>query len=63
MKKYGDIIVVGNHRDVPIYMICEKRKKRYEHGLNFFESFKTLDEALYDIDEILKYKDLCRRED
>ena len=30
------------------------------NGLNPFEFFNTLDEVLYDIDEILTYKTLCK---
>ena len=48
-----DIYVIGKHKDTAIYLINEKGKIKYMHGLNVFEFFNTLDETLYDIDEIL----------
>ena len=56
-----EIYIIGEHKDTAIYMICEKGKRTYMHGLNVFEFFNTLDETLYDIDEILTYKNLCER--
>lgn len=36
-----------------IYLIHDNGKRIYEHGLNPFESFKTLDETIYDIEVTL----------
>ena len=47
------IYIIGKHKDTAIYMICENGKRTYMHALNVFEFFNTLDETLYDIDEIL----------
>ena len=47
------IYIIGKHKDTAIYMIAENGKRTYMHGLNVFEFFNTLDETLYDIDEIL----------
>ena len=55
------IYIIGKHKDTAIYMICENGKRTYMHALNVFEFFNTLDETLYDIDEILTYKNLCER--
>ena len=55
------IYISGEHKDIVIYWTIEKGKKLYMHGLNQFEIFNTLDECLYDIDEILTYKNLCER--
>ena len=55
------IYIIGKHKDTAIYMIAENGKRTYMHGLNVFEFFNTLDETLYDIDEILTYKNLCER--
>ena len=54
------IYIIGKHKDTAIYMICKNGKKTYMHALNVFESFNALDETLYDIDEILTYKTLCK---
>ena len=56
-----EIYIIGKHKDTAIYMICENGKRTYMHGLNVFDFFNTLDETLYDIDEILTYKNLCER--
>ena len=48
-----EIYVIGEHKDTAIYLFNEKGKITYMHGLNVFEFFNTLDETLYDIDEIL----------
>ena len=56
------IYIIGKHKDTAIYMISKNGKRTYMHGLNVFEFFNTLDETLYDIDEILTYKNLCERE-
>lgn len=56
-----DIYVIGEHKDIAIYLIHENGKRRYEHAGNPIESFNTLDETLYDIDEILAYANLCKR--
>ena len=53
------IYIIGKHKDTAIYMISKNGKRTYMHGLNVFEFFNTLDETLYDIDEILTYKNLC----
>ena len=55
------IYVIGEHKDTAIYLSHEKGKRIYMHGLNPLDIFNTLDETLYDIDEILTYKTLCRR--
>ena len=55
-----EIYVIGEHKDTAIYLIHEKGKRIYMHGLNPLDIFKTLDETLYDIDEILTYKTLCK---
>ena len=55
-----EIYVIGEHKDTAIYMICENGKRTYMHRLNPFDIFNTLDETLYDIDEILTYKTLCK---
>ena len=56
------IYIIGKHKDTAIYMIAKNGKRTYMHGLNVFEFFNTLDEVLYDIDEILtSYKPLCKR--
>ena len=47
------IYIIGKHKDTAIYMFCKNGKRTYMHGLNVFEFFNTLDETLYDIDEIL----------
>ena len=47
------IYIIGKHKDTVIYMICKNGKRTYMHALNVFEFFNTLDETLYDIDEIL----------
>ena len=47
------IYIIGKHKDTPIYMICKSGKRTYMHALNVFDFFNTLDETLYDIDEIL----------
>ena len=54
------IYVIGEHKGIAIYLNHEKGERTYMHGLNVFEIFKTLDETLYDIDEILTYKTLCK---
>ena len=54
------IYIIGKHKDTAIYMIAKKGKIIYMHALNVFEFFNTLDETLYDIDEILTYKNLCK---
>ena len=55
------IYIIGKHKDTAIYMICKNGKRTYMHSLNVFEFFNTLDETLYDIDEILTaYKPLCK---
>ena len=56
-----EIYIIGEHKDTVIYWIVEKGKRLYMHGLNPFEIFNSLDECLYDIDEILTYKNLCER--
>ena len=56
-----EIYIIGEHKDTAIYMICKNGKRTYMHGLNVFDFFNTLDETLYDIDEILTYKTLCKR--
>ena len=48
-----EIYVIGEHKDTAIYLFNENGKITYMNGLNTFEFFNTLDEALYDIDEIL----------
>ena len=53
------IYISGKHKDTVIYWIDEKGKRLYMHSLNPFEIFNSLDECLYDIDEILTYKNLC----
>ena len=58
-----DIYVIGEHKDIAIYLTHEKGKRIYMHGLNPLDIFNTLDETLYDIDEILTYKNLCIRGD
>ena len=55
------IYIIGKHKDTAIYMIAENGKRTYMHALNVFEFFNTLDETLYDIDEILTSKTLCRK--
>ena len=47
------IYIIGKHKDTPIYMISKNGKRTYMHALNVFDFFNTLDETLYDIDEIL----------
>ena len=54
------IYIIGKHKDTAIYMISKNGKRTYMHALNVFEFFNTLDETLYDIDEILTYKNLCK---
>ena len=56
------IYIIGKHKDTAIYMFCKNGKRTYMHGLNPFDIFNTLDECLYDIDEILTctYKPLCK---
>ena len=54
------IYIIGKHKDTAIYMIAKNGKRTYMHGLNPLDIFKTLDETLYDIDEILTYKTLCK---
>ena len=54
------IYIIGKHKDTAIYMISKNGKRTYMHGLNVFDFFNTLDETLYDIDEILTYKTLCK---
>lgn len=58
-----EIYVIGEHKDTPIYLFNENGKITYMNGLNPFDIFNTLDETLYDIDEILTYKNLCKRGD
>ena len=48
-----EIYVIGEHKDIAIYLIHEKGERTYMHGLNPLDIFNTLDETLYDIDEIL----------
>ena len=48
-----EIYVIGKHKDTAIYLFNENGKITYMNGLNPFEFFNTLDETLYDIDEIL----------
>ena len=48
-----DVTVIGEHKDVAIYMKTENGKRRYRNGVNPFESFNTLDETLHDIDVAL----------
>ena len=55
-----EIYVIGEHKDTAIYLFNENGKITYMNGLNPFEFFNTLDEVLYDIDEILTYKTLCK---
>ena len=57
-----EIYAIGEHKDTTIYWIYEKGKSLYMHGLNPLDIFNTLDECLYDIDEILTctYKPLCK---
>ena len=52
-NKDTDIYIIGKHKDTAIYLFNENGKITYMHGLNVFEFFNTLDETLYDIDEIL----------
>ena len=56
-----EIYVIGKHKDIAIYLFNENGKITYMNGLNTFEFFNTLDEALYDIDEILTYKTYVKR--
>lgn len=51
---------IGEHKDIAIYWTREKGKRLYMHELNPFDFFNTLDEALYDIDEIITYNTLCK---
>ena len=51
-----ELYVIGKHKDIDIYLFNENGKITYMNGLNMFEFFNTLDETLYDIDEILTYK-------
>ena len=48
-----EIYVIGKHKDIAIYLFNENGKITYMNGLNLFDFFNTLDEVLYDIDEIL----------
>ena len=65
IEEYKDmaIYIIGKHKDTAIYMICKNGKRTYMHGLNPVEFFNTLDETLYDIDEILTttYKPSSKR--
>ena len=42
--------IIGEHKDIAIYMIAENGKRTYMHALNVFEFFNTLDDTLYDIE-------------
>lgn len=55
-----EIYIIGEHKDIAIYFTHENGKRIYMHGLNPLDIFNTLDETLYDIDEILTYKTLCK---
>ena len=57
-----EIYVIGEHKDIAIYLVHENGKRIYMHGLNPLDNFNTLDETLYDIDEILTYKTYVKEE-
>ena len=50
---YEDIHVIGEYKDIAIYLIHDNGKRIYEHGLKPLESFNTLAETIYDIEVTL----------
>ena len=50
---YEDIYVIGEYKDITIYLIHDNGKRIYEHALKPFESFNTLNETIYDIEVTL----------
>lgn len=45
-----DIYVIGEHKDIAIYLTHENGKRIYMHGLNPLDNFNTLDDTLYNIE-------------
>ena len=50
---YEDTYVIGEYKDIAIYLIHDNGKRIYEHGLNPLESFNTLTDTIYDIEVTL----------